>query len=82
MYNLPAYAAPRPRMRVYHGGADATLKPQLYAESMKQWAALWGYAYDDPPLQLENSPAPGYFTTVWGPGVQGVYADGVGYTVP
>ncbi|KAL0258235.1 hypothetical protein SLS55_007408 [Diplodia seriata] len=79
---LPTYAAPRPRMQVYHGSADATLKPQNYAETMKQWSAVWGYDYDAPEQQLENTPAQGYFKTVWGEGVQGVFANGVGHTVP
>jgi acetylxylan esterase len=33
----PGYNGSRPKMQVYHGSADTTLRPQNYQETMKQW---------------------------------------------
>lgn len=41
VFNMyPNYNGTRPRMQVYHGSADSTLKPQNYQETMKQWVCL------------------------------------------
>jgi acetylxylan esterase len=37
----PSYTGARPKMQVYHGGADTTLRPQNYQETMKQWVSLY-----------------------------------------
>ncbi|KAI8934972.1 hypothetical protein NX059_008638 [Plenodomus lindquistii] len=78
----PGYNGTRPRMQVYHGSADSTLRPQNYQETMKQWAGVFGYDYDKPESTKANDPQSGYTRTVYGVSVQGVYAQGVGHTVP
>ncbi|PYI33790.1 alpha/beta-hydrolase [Aspergillus indologenus CBS 114.80] len=78
----PGYTGVRPRMQIYHGSVDTTLYPQNYYETVKQWAGVWGYNYDAPQATEANTPEANYVTTVWGPGVQGVFATGVGHTVP
>jgi hypothetical protein len=37
----PGYTGARPKMQVYHGSADTTLRPQNYQETMKQWVGLY-----------------------------------------
>ncbi|KAF2635022.1 acetylxylan esteras-like protein 1 precursor [Massarina eburnea CBS 473.64] len=76
------YNGTRPRMQVYHGSADTTLLPPNYDETMKQWAGVFGYNYDSPESTKENDPESGYTRTIYGDSVQGIYADGVGHTVP
>ncbi|KAJ4347692.1 hypothetical protein N0V95_005190 [Ascochyta clinopodiicola] len=78
----PSYKGSRPKMQIYHGSADATLLPQNYQETMKQWAGVFGYNYNQPQSTKTNDPLSGYTRTVYGPSVQGIYAQGVGHTVP
>lgn len=78
----PGYTGSRPRMQVYHGSTDSTLLPQNYDETMKQWAGVFGYDYENPQSTQANTPLAGYTKTVWGESVQGIYAEGVGHTVP
>ena len=78
----PGYSGARPRMQIYHGSADTTLRPQNYQETMKEWAGVFGYNYDKPQSTTPNSPQTGYTKTVYGPAVQGIYAANVGHTVP
>tara|TARA_R110002003_G_scaffold191_1_gene14740 strand:- start:3672 stop:4121 length:450 start_codon:yes stop_codon:yes gene_type:complete len=83
VFNMyPGYNGTRPKMQVYHGSSDSTLRPQNYQETMKQWAGVFGYNYDKPESTKSNDPQSGYTRTVYGPSVQGVYAQGVGHTVP
>ncbi|KAF3396037.1 Acetylxylan esterase A [Penicillium rolfsii] len=76
------YSGSRPRMQIYHGSVDTTLYPQNYYETCKQWAGVFGYNYDSPQSTLANTPDANYQTTNWGPNLQGIYATGVGHTVP
>ncbi|RAL15301.1 putative acetyl xylan esterase [Aspergillus homomorphus CBS 101889] len=78
----PGYNGARPRMQIYHGSADTTLYPQNYYETVKQWAGVFGYNYDAPARTEANTPQYNYVTTVWGDKLQGIYATGVGHTVP
>ena len=78
----PGYTGSRPKMQIYHGSEDATLLPQNYYETCKQWAGVFGYNYDLPQQVLPNTPESNYETTIWGPDVQGIFATGVGHTVP
>jgi acetylxylan esterase len=78
----PGYSGNRPKMQIYHGSADTTLYPNNYKETMKQWSGVFGYNYDSPQSTTNNSPQSGYTTTVYGPKVVGIYAQGVGHTVP
>jgi acetylxylan esterase len=78
----PSYTGSRPKMQIYHGSVDATLKPQNYQETMKQWAGVFGYNYDKPESQKQNDPQQSYTRTTYGPLLQGIYATGVGHSVP
>ncbi|OJD34957.1 acetylxylan esterase a [Diplodia corticola] len=83
----PTYASPRPRMQVYHGSADELLKPPNYAETLKQWVGVAGLDWDNPSSKEEGQPVEGYWRTRWNGEdgvvvVEGVWAEGVGHTVP
>lgn len=78
----PGYSGARPKMQIYHGSADTTLYPQNYYETCKQWAGVFGYNYNAPTSTQNNSPLSGYTRTIWGSNLQGIYATGVGHTVP
>ncbi|KAF2005071.1 carbohydrate esterase family 1 protein [Amniculicola lignicola CBS 123094] len=77
----PGYNGTRPKMQIYHGSADATIRPQNYQETMKQWAGVFGYNYDKPELTKSNDPQSGYTRTTYGPRAEGIYASGVGHSV-
>ncbi|KAF2452273.1 acetylxylan esteras-like protein 1 precursor [Lineolata rhizophorae] len=78
----PGYEGAYPAMQIYHGSADGTLLPPNYDETMKQWADVLGYEYGSPEATEQNTPQNGYTTTVYGPKLEGIYAQGVGHTVP
>ncbi|KAI1495306.1 Alpha/Beta hydrolase protein [Biscogniauxia mediterranea] len=77
----PGYEGPRPRMQIWHGGADTTLAPQNYEEEIKQWTAVLGVDAE-PTEELANTPEMGYTTSNYGDLVQGIFAQGVGHSVP
>jgi len=77
----PGYNGARPKMQIYHGSADTTLLPPNYGETIKQWTGIFGYSLT-PQQVVNNHPLPGYTTNIFGPNVQGIYATGVGHTVP
>lgn len=77
----PGYNGTRPKMQIYHGSTDSTLRPSNYQETMKQWAGVFGYDYNKPEATKSNTPQSGYTTTVYGPMVSGIYAQGVGHSV-
>ncbi|RHZ61550.1 uncharacterized protein CDV56_108851 [Aspergillus thermomutatus] len=79
---FPGYNGPRPKMQIYHGSVDEALYPQNYNETCKQWAGVFGYDYGAPHTVVENTPEANYETTTWGDKLQGIYATGVGHTVP
>lgn len=85
----PGYSGSRPRFQVYHGSADEVLAPENYEETVKQWTGVFGFDYQSPASSLANTPKSGYTTETWGVSdtnpdgtVQGIYAEGVGHTVP
>lgn len=78
----PGYTGSRPKMQIYHGSVDTTLYPPNYNETCKEWAGVFGYDYNNPQQVLSNTPMSNYFTTKWGPNLWGIYAVGVGHTVP
>lgn len=78
----PGYTGSRPKMQIYHGSVDAILLPENYNETCKQWVGVFGYDYDSPQEVEANNPQSEYTTTIWGPDVHGIYATGVGHTVP
>ncbi|KAI1766839.1 carbohydrate esterase family 1 protein [Hypoxylon sp. FL1150] len=77
----PGYEGPRPKMQVWHGSVDGTLAPQNYNETIKQWTAVFNVT-QTPTSQVANSPKQGYTTSDYGEFVQGIYAQGVGHSVP
>ncbi|KAH8912719.1 carbohydrate esterase family 1 protein [Coniochaeta sp. PMI_546] len=78
----PNYNGSRPKMQIYHGSSDSTLLPNNYNETIKQWAGVFGYDYTKPDSTKANTPQSGYTTYTWGDHLVGVYAQGVGHTVP
>ncbi|MCJ1331327.1 hypothetical protein MMC10_008017 [Thelotrema lepadinum] len=78
------YTGARPRMMIYHGTADTTLYPPNYNETIKQWTGVFADSLT-PTTTTANTPLPNYTTYTFGPApaqVVGVYAVGVGHTVP
>jgi len=83
VFNMyPGYNGTRPKMQIYHGSVDSTLLPQNYQETTKQWAGVFGYNYDQPQSVKQNDPQSQYTRTIWGPNAQGIFATGVGHSVP
>ncbi|GKT88878.1 PHB depolymerase family esterase [Colletotrichum tofieldiae] len=78
----PGYKGSRPRMQIYHGSVDATLYPANYQETIKQWSGVFGYNPDKPTSSKQNTPQTNYRTDVFGDHLTGVWAVGVGHTVP
>ncbi|KAK3933828.1 Alpha/Beta hydrolase protein [Diplogelasinospora grovesii] len=78
----PGYNGSRPKMQIYHGSSDTTLAPANYNETIKQWCGVFGYDYTKPDSTKANSPQSGYTTYSWGDHLVGIYAQGVGHTVP
>ncbi|KAF2835947.1 carbohydrate esterase family 1 protein [Patellaria atrata CBS 101060] len=78
----PGYEGERPKMQIYHGTADSTLRTQNYYETCKQWADVFGYDYNAPATKTSNSPLSGYTRTTWGDKLQGILANNVGHSVP
>lgn len=83
------YSGARPRFQIYHGSTDSILLPPNYNESVKEWTGVFGYDYTAPDETQADSPSAGYTTDIWGVSdanplgtVQGIYAVGVGHTVP
>ncbi|KAI1201585.1 acetylxylan esterase A [Nemania serpens] len=77
----PGYSGPRPKMQVWHGSVDTTLAPQNYQEEIKQWTAVFNVT-QTPTSTVQNFPKQGYTTSNYGVSVQGIYAQGVGHSVP
>jgi acetylxylan esterase len=76
----PGYNGTYPRMQIYHGSADSTLRPQNYNETIDQWTGVWGYPTT--PVQVQpNSPASPYTKYVYGPGLEGYYGAGVTHSL-
>ncbi|ORY70461.1 carbohydrate esterase family 1 protein [Pseudomassariella vexata] len=78
----PGYNGTRPKMQIYHGSADTTLAPRNYNETIKQWVGVFGYDENAPVTTQANSPQNGYTTYTYGDHLVGIYAQGVGHTVP
>ncbi|GAP83675.1 putative carbohydrate esterase family 1 protein [Rosellinia necatrix] len=81
----PGYNGTRPRMQIWHGTADSTLRYPNYAETMKQWSNVFGLTTSK---DTANTPQSGYTMTIYGEGTAttaqlvGYSANGVGHTVP
>ncbi|KAI1801288.1 carbohydrate esterase family 1 protein [Daldinia bambusicola] len=81
----PGYTGARPRVLVWHGTTDSTLRYPNYQETLKQWSNVLGLTtHKDTP----NTPQSGYTQTIYGDGTAttaqlvGYSAQGVGHTVP
>ncbi|KAI0007946.1 carbohydrate esterase family 1 protein [Xylariaceae sp. FL0662B] len=77
----PDYEGPRPKMQIWHGSVDSTLAPQNYQEEIKQWTGVFGVSQEATSTE-PNTPQQGYTTSNYGESVQGIYAQGVGHSVP
>jgi acetylxylan esterase len=77
----PGYNGARPKMQIWHGSVDSTLAPQNYQETIKQWTGVFGVSTTATDTKA-NTPEANYATSNFGPNVQGIYATGVGHSVP
>src|SRR3954464_11302351 len=80
----PGYTGARPRMQVWHGTDDATLRYPNFAEEIKQWTNVLGVSQT--PV-LTDTPQAGWTRTRYGStGVQapveGISIAGVGHSLP
>ncbi|KAI0203209.1 carbohydrate esterase family 1 protein [Astrocystis sublimbata] len=81
----PGYNGTRPRMQIWHGTSDNTLRYPNYAEAMKQWSNVFGLTESK---NAQNTPQNGYTQTIYGEGdaataqLVGYSASGVGHSVP
>ncbi|SPO01963.1 probable acetylxylan esterase (subclass of the carboxylic acid esterases) [Cephalotrichum gorgonifer] len=79
----PDYDGPRPRMQIYHGSADTTLGANNYAETIKQWCGVFGCDPNAPEETAQNTPQASYTKKTYAGGqLVGIYAQGVGHSVP
>lgn len=74
-------SAPYPKMQIWHGSVDNILLPQNFQEEIKEWTGVFGVSSTATSSQA-NTPGPDYTTYNYGSSVQGIYATGVGHTVP
>jgi acetylxylan esterase len=93
----PGYNGTRPRMRksqvqcdsehvltlpeFWHGSVDGTLSPKNYDETLKQWTNVFGVG-TTPTSSKKDTPERNYRTDDFGPNVEGIWAVGVGHSVP
>ncbi|KAH8623351.1 hypothetical protein IG631_21830 [Alternaria alternata] len=70
----PGYNGTRPRM---HG----TLSPKNYDETLKQWTNVFGVS-TTPTSSKKDTPERNYRTDDFGSSVEGIWAMGVGHSVP
>lgn len=78
-------SAPYPRMQIWHGSVDTILLPENYNETIKQWTGVFGLSETPTSTEADtamNSAQSGYTTYNYSTEVQGIYAVGVGHTVP
>ncbi|KAH7146701.1 Alpha/Beta hydrolase protein, partial [Dactylonectria estremocensis] len=79
---FPGYNGARPKMQIYHGGVDTTLRPANYQETIDQWSGIFGYNPTKPQQSQNGVPQSGYRTDTFGPKLVGIFAQNVGHTVP
>ena len=77
----PGYTGKYPRMQIYHGSADTTLYPRNYNETIKEWCGVFGYSTTAQSIKF-NTPAANYEKETYGDNLVGIYATGVGHSVP
>jgi poly(hydroxyalkanoate) depolymerase family esterase len=80
----PGYSGPRPRMQIWHGTEDATLRYPNFQEQIKQWTNVHGVGQT--PV-LSDTPRPGWARTRYGSAgeqapVEAISLQGVGHNLP
>ncbi|CAI6339643.1 unnamed protein product [Periconia digitata] len=77
----PSYNGTRPRMQIWHGSVDGTLSPKNYDETIKQWTNVFGVS-GTPTSSKPDTPERNYRMDDFGGNVEGIWAVGVGHSVP
>lgn len=80
----PGYSGPRPRMQLWHGTADTTLRFPNFGEEIKQWTNVLGVSQTP---SSQDSPQSGWTRTRYGgtattAPVEAIRLDGVGHSLP
>jgi poly(hydroxyalkanoate) depolymerase family esterase len=80
----PGYSGPRPRMQLWHGTTDPTLRYPNFGEEIKQWTNVLGVSQT--PTQTD-SPQSGWTRTRYGgtgtmAPVEAISVNGVGHSLP
>lgn len=80
----PGYNGPRPRMQVWHGTTDSTLRFPNFGEEIKQWTNVHGLNQTP---STTDTPQPGWTRTRYGgtgvqPPVEGIAIQNVGHNLP
>jgi poly(hydroxyalkanoate) depolymerase family esterase len=81
---FPGYAGPRPRMQIWHGTADDTLRYPNFGEQIKQWTNVLGVSQTP---SFTDSPQSGWTRTRYGgtgamAPVEAISLQGVGHSLP
>ncbi|UBU11027.1 extracellular catalytic domain type 1 short-chain-length polyhydroxyalkanoate depolymerase [Nonomuraea gerenzanensis] len=80
----PGYSGPRPRMQIWHGTEDATLRYPNFQEQIKQWTNVHGLSQTP---SLTDQPRSGWTRTRYGgtgtkAPVEAISLQGVGHNLP
>ncbi|KAK3360914.1 putative Acetylxylan esterase A [Lasiosphaeria ovina] len=77
----PGYTGSYPKVMIWHGTADTTLRYPNYAEMLKQWSNVLAVDFSK---NVSNTPEAKYTESVYGDGTKllGFSAQGVGHNVP
>jgi poly(hydroxyalkanoate) depolymerase family esterase len=81
---FPGYSGPRPRMQLWHGTADTTLRFPNFGEEIKQWTNVFGISQTP---STTDSPQSGWTHTTYKDSagtvvVEGFAISGVGHSLP
>ncbi|MEU1752802.1 PHB depolymerase family esterase [Micromonospora matsumotoense] len=71
----PGYSGPRPRMQLWHGTNDDTLRFPNFGEEIKQWTNVLGVS-QTPTSTEQNQPRSGWVRTRYGNGVEAIQETG------
>ncbi|WP_312882181.1 extracellular catalytic domain type 1 short-chain-length polyhydroxyalkanoate depolymerase [Actinomadura alba] len=80
----PGYSGPRPRMQVFHGTEDTTLRYPNFGEEIKQWTNVLGVSQTP---SFTDRPQPNWTRTRYGGSgvdapVEAISVQGVGHSLP
>jgi len=81
---FPGYTGPRPRMQVWHGTEDTTLRYPNFGEEIKQWTNVLGVSQTP---SFTDTPVSGWTRTRYGStgvmaSVEAISVQGVGHSLP